>query len=117
VPLDVPGPEILTAREILERVAAGIGTRPVMVPIPWLSPSLSSHWIKWVTRADNSIARQLVDGLTNDIIAADDGIFRVCPELERTPLDQAIRRALDDEGPLPRRQKLLERAVFRMSRK
>ena len=64
---DLPGPEVLSARQILERVAAQRGMAPRMVPVPWLSPSLSSHWLRFVTRADITLARQLVDGLTNDL--------------------------------------------------
>ncbi|MCB9668298.1 MAG: NAD(P)H-binding protein [Alphaproteobacteria bacterium] len=115
--LDVPGPETLSAREILLRVAAAAGNRPVMIGVPLLSPRLSSHWIRWVTRADVRIARQLVDGLTHDIVAPDDGVWARCPHLTRTPLDVAIRRALDEEPPLPRGAALWERAVRRLGRR
>lgn len=115
--LDVPGPEVLSAHQILDRVARIVGVDPVMVPFPLLSPSLSSHWIRWFTRADYGIARQLVDGLLHDLVAPDGGIWDRCPELPRTPLDVAIQAALEAEPLLPRRQRALERLARSVGRR
>lgn len=97
---DLPGPETLTARQILERVAASRGMRPVMLPVPVLTPSLSSHWIRLVSRADYAVARQLVHGLTEDLVAADEGYWAHMGERQPTPLDDAIARALSAETKL-----------------
>ncbi|MCB9673905.1 MAG: NAD(P)H-binding protein [Alphaproteobacteria bacterium] len=101
---DLPGPEVLSARAILERVAAARGMRPLMIPVPVLSPRLSSYWLRGVTRADIRIARQLVEGLRHDMICADDGFWALAPDLERTPFDEAVQRALADEAPPERRR-------------
>lgn len=116
---DLPGPETLSAREILDRVAAVRGMRPVMVPIPILTPDLSSHWIRLITRADTTIARKLVHGLTGDLVAPDDGFWAVCPHLERTPIDVAIARALESEDPseIPRFWRGMERVVRTVARR
>jgi uncharacterized protein YbjT (DUF2867 family) len=66
---DLPGPDIVSAREILERIAAACGRRPWMVEVPWLTPRLSSYWLRFVTRADARVARELIAGLTSDLIA------------------------------------------------
>ena len=94
---DLPGPEILSGREVLKRVAAVAGLRPFMIDVPVLTPSLSSHWIRLVTRADYSVARKLVDGLTGDLIAPDRGFWTEFPELQQTPFDEAVRRAFASE--------------------
>ncbi|MEQ1500717.1 MAG: NAD(P)H-binding protein [Myxococcota bacterium] len=109
---DLPGPEILTAREILERVARQAGFRPVMVPVPVLTPRLSSWWLRFVTRADYGVARQLVDGMTSDLVAAGDGFWAELPDHVRVPFDEAVCRALAAEGPVHNRSaRLWERAV------
>jgi hypothetical protein len=90
-------PEILSARDILTRAAALRGTRPRMVPIPVLSPRLSGAWLRLVTRADWSIARRLVDGLTEDLLMDPVGLYAICPDLPRTPFEEAARRALAEE--------------------
>jgi uncharacterized protein YbjT (DUF2867 family) len=97
---DLPGPEAVSGREILERIAAAGGTRPLMVEVPVLSPGLSSHWIRLVTRADFSVARRLVDGLVEDLVADGPGYWARMPGFQRTPLDEAIRRALAAEARL-----------------
>lgn len=94
---DLPGPEVLSGRQILERIAARVGIRTVMIPVPVLTPSLSSHWIRLVTRADYGVARQLVDGLTCDLVATGPTFWDRCPDLPRTSFDDAVRRALQGE--------------------
>jgi uncharacterized protein YbjT (DUF2867 family) len=94
---DLPGPEALSGRDVLARVAAVAGLRPFMIDVPVLTPSLSSHWIRLVTRADYTVARKLVDGLTGDLVAPDRGFWTELPGLKQTPFDEAVRRALASE--------------------
>lgn len=67
---DLPGPEVLSGEEILLTVARVMGRRPVMLRVPFVTPHLSSHWIRLVTRADHRLAAELVEGLTSDLVAA-----------------------------------------------
>jgi hypothetical protein len=94
----VPGPEVLTGRAILERIAALRGMRPRIVEIPLVTPRLSSYWIALVTRADFRVARELVEGLTSDLLAPGSpgsrGFYERCPEHKRMRFDEAARRAL-----------------------
>jgi uncharacterized protein YbjT (DUF2867 family) len=95
--LDAPGPEIVTHRELLERTSAAFSRRPLMIDVPVLTPRLSCYWITLFTRANRQMARELVEGLTSDLLASDEGIFARMPHYRRTPLDAAIRTALEDE--------------------
>ncbi len=98
---DLPGPETLSAREILVRTAAVAGRRPVTLAVPVLTPALSSTWIRLVTRADMAIARKLVDGLTDDLVVDGEGLYAQCPDLPRTPFDEATAQALADPSDQP----------------
>lgn len=112
---DLPGPEVLTARQILERVAAQAGFRPVMVPVPLLTPRLSSWWLRFITRADVGVARQLVDGLTSDMVSEGPGFWVHLPD-GPTPFDEVVRQALMEEGPPPTRAvRLWEGAARRIA--
>jgi uncharacterized protein YbjT (DUF2867 family) len=113
---DLPGPEVLSARQILERIAAARGFRPVMIPVPVLTPQLSSHWLRFVTRADFDIARQLVAGLQHDLVAADEGYWENAPDHVRVPFDDAVRSALALEGSGRRSARLWERVVRGVAR-
>jgi uncharacterized protein YbjT (DUF2867 family) len=94
----LPGPETLSAREILRRTAELMGLNPHMVGVPVITPYLSSYWIALVTRANQRIARQLVEGLRSDLVAPDDGFWRRFPEHVRVPFEVAARRALRAEA-------------------
>jgi uncharacterized protein YbjT (DUF2867 family) len=101
----VPGPEILSGREILERTADVLGVRrPLMIQVPLLSPQLSSHWVRFVTRADWSVAREVVVGLTEDLLSPDARFWGLIGHSRLLDFDEASRRALADEkreGPIP----------------
>jgi uncharacterized protein YbjT (DUF2867 family) len=92
---DVGGPEVMTYREMMERIAALRGRRPVIVPVPVLSPRLSSLWLGLVTPVNAAVARPLVEGLRNRTVAGDDRIRDLVPR-DLTPFDQAARLALSD---------------------
>jgi uncharacterized protein YbjT (DUF2867 family) len=65
---DVPGPEVLRARDMFALVAALDGRRVPSVRVPVLTPGLSAMWLKLVSGADYALARELVLGLTHDLI-------------------------------------------------
>jgi uncharacterized protein YbjT (DUF2867 family) len=90
---DVGGPEVLTYRNMLERIARLRGRRPLIVEVPFLTPRLSSYWLHLVTPVRASIARPLVEGLRNPTVARDDRI-RELFDFPLTPFDDAARVAL-----------------------
>ncbi|MBN1605177.1 MAG: NAD(P)H-binding protein [Polyangiaceae bacterium] len=94
---DAPGPECLSHRQMLERVARLMGSHIPMLRLPVLTPTLSSYWITLVTRTDIGIARELVQGLQADLIPHGPSIWEQLPRCARVPLDQAIHDAFEDE--------------------
>jgi uncharacterized protein YbjT (DUF2867 family) len=95
---DAAGPEVMTYREMIERVARLRGRRPLIVEVPFLTPRLSSLWLHLVTPVKAGVARPLVDGLRNETVAHDERIRTLVP-FELTPFDQAARAALAGNGP------------------
>ena len=92
---EVGGPEVLQYVTMLKRVAA-IEKRPlVVVPVPLLSPGLSSLWLSLVTDVDNRSGRNLIDSMTNEVVVEDDSILALVP-FERTSYDDAVRAALEE---------------------
>jgi uncharacterized protein YbjT (DUF2867 family) len=90
---DVGGPEVMTYREMIERVGAERGKRPLIVEVPVLSPRLSSYWLHVVTPVKASVARPLIEGLRNETVAKDERIRELIPS-QLTPFDEAARAAL-----------------------
>jgi uncharacterized protein YbjT (DUF2867 family) len=91
---DTGGPEVMTYRQMIERIARLRGRKPRIVEVPVLTPYLSSLWLDLVTPVNASVARPLVEGLRNPTIAREERIRELVP-LELTPFDEAARRALD----------------------
>jgi len=104
---DIPGPEVLSGRQILERIADVRGRRFLAIEIPALTPRLSSLWLKLVTRTDFGLARELVDGLVADLLPKDDRYWGLIGHPDLIDFDDAARRALASES---RRRPSLERA-------
>ena len=95
---DVPGPEILSCQAILVRTAHLLGLKaPIMVKVPVLSPWLSSHWVRFVTRAEWSVAREVVVGLAHDLLARGHDYWTLIGHSSRLSFDEAARRALEAE--------------------
>jgi uncharacterized protein YbjT (DUF2867 family) len=90
---DLGGPEVLTYRQMIERIGLIRGRRPRIVEVPVLSPRLSSYWLHLVTPVRASVARPLVEGLRNPTVARDERVKAVLPR-ELTPFDVAAREAL-----------------------
>ena len=93
--LEVGGPEIVTYEEMMQIYAEEAGLRRrVIVPVPVLSPGLSSRWVGLVTPLPVGVARPLVDSLRNEVIVTDDTAARLFPH-EQIGYREAVRRALD----------------------
>jgi len=90
---DVGGPDILTYEQMMRRYAALTGRRRLIVKVPVLSPRLSSLWLGLVTDLPASVGRPLVEGLTVEVIAADDRIRSLVP-FTLLGYDDAVRLAL-----------------------
>ncbi|MEU6406603.1 SDR family oxidoreductase [Streptomyces sp. NPDC046985] len=94
---DVGGPEVLTYRDMMLRYAevAGLPHR-VIVPVPVLTPRLSSHWVGLVTPVPASIARPLTESLRHEVVCREHDIARYVPDPPGHPLgfDQSVRLAL-----------------------
>jgi len=95
---DLPGPEPLSGSEVLRRVAAVLGRAPLLLRVPLVTPRLSSHWIRLVTRADFGVARELVAGLTSDLLAVRPGYWAAAGLPPPLALEEAARRALAEEA-------------------
>ncbi|MFF9202753.1 SDR family oxidoreductase [Streptomyces sp. NPDC014986] len=94
---DIGGPEVLTYREMMVRYAAVAGLpRRLIVPVPVLTPGLSSHWVGLVTPVPAGIARPLTESLRHEVVCREHDIARYVPDPPGHPIgfDEAVRLAL-----------------------
>ena len=91
---DAGGPEVMTYRQMIERIAVLLGKRPRIIEVPVLTPALSALWLELVTPVNASVARPLVEGLRNPTIAREERLRQLLP-FELTPFDAAARQAFE----------------------
>ncbi len=94
---DVGGPDVLEYVEMMRRVAAIEGRTMIVVPVPLLSPKLSSRWLSLVTDVDVQTGRSLIDSMSNEVIVRDDSIRALVP-FEPMDYDDAVLAALGDRA-------------------
>ncbi|HEY9565941.1 MAG TPA: NAD(P)H-binding protein [Nocardioides sp.] len=94
---EVGGPDELTYLDML-RILARVQGRPLpIVPVPFLTPRLSSYWLALVTDVNVMTGRNLIDSMGTEVVVTDHSIRDVVPG-EPLSYEQAIRRALAEDG-------------------
>ncbi|HEX7308103.1 SDR family oxidoreductase [Lentzea sp.] len=91
---DIGGPDVLTYLDMMLRYAkvAGLPKRRV-VPVPFLTPRLSSHWVNVVTPVPKSIAKPLIESLVHEVVCRENDIREVLPG-DNVGYDKAVALAL-----------------------
>ena len=97
--LEIGGPDVITYRQMMAIYAEAAGLRKrVIMPLPVLTPRLSSLWVGLVTPLPRALARPLVSSLVNEVIVHDDAILELCPGPRlgyRESVDLALRRVAE----------------------
>ena len=91
---EIGGPEALTYRRMMLTVGRILHRHRLIVPVPVLSPRLSSHWLRLVTDVDLTTARALVDSMTNEVVVRDPRLNDLLAHQPMT-FEDAVYAALD----------------------
>ena len=93
---EIGGPDQVSYGEIMQRYAQQRSLRRLMIPVPLLTPYLSSLWLGLVTPLYSRVGRKLVDSLRNPTLVSSDKAredFTVVP----MNVEESIARALIHE--------------------
>jgi uncharacterized protein YbjT (DUF2867 family)/uncharacterized protein YndB with AHSA1/START domain len=93
--VEVGGADVLTYGEMMLGYAKARGLWRKLIPVPVLTPRLSSYWVHLVTPIPASIAGPLIQGLRNEVVVRDDAARRLFPEIQPAGYDLAVRRTLE----------------------
>ena len=93
--IEIGGREVVTYGEMMMLYAKVRGLRRWMLPVPVLTPRLSSYWVNLVTPIPAAIARPLVEGLRNENTVHDPSAAQLFPGIQPVDYRTAVRRALD----------------------
>src|SRR5215211_1463790 len=102
--VQIGGPDVLSYGEMLDRMAAVLNLRRrPRVPVPFITPWLSSLWIGVVTPVDAGVARPLVEGLAVPTVVTDPSGAQPF-DVQTMTFDEALRRAVAEDPELRPRQ-------------
>ncbi|MDA8563919.1 SDR family oxidoreductase [Mariniblastus sp.] len=90
---EIGGPDAVSYGEIMRRYAAQRGLRRYMIPVPLLTPYLSSLWLSLVTPLYSRVGKKLVDSLRNETLVTSDKSLKRFSVVPRS-VDESIARAL-----------------------
>jgi len=108
---DIGGPEVVSYLDLMKIYAQEARlTKRLVIPMPILTPKLSSYWISLITPISSSVARPLVDGLKNEAICQNESIREIIPQrllssreairLSLRQIDQELAGTAKHIGPL-----------------
>ena len=90
------GSEPMSFRDLLLGAARVMGLRRYLIPVPVLSPRLSSYWLMLMTPVPFGITRALVEGLKSETIVTNDNAARYFPQIRPSSFAEAFAAALEE---------------------
>ena len=93
--IEIGGAEVVTYGEMMTIYARVRGLKRWMVPVPVLTPRLSSYWVDLVTPIPAVIARPLIEGLRNENVVHDPSARELFPQIQPVDYETSVVRALD----------------------
>ena len=91
---DIGGPSVWSYESLLKLTAAEKGKRVFIVPVPVMTPGLSSHWLRFTTDVQYAIARPLAESMRNPVTVDPEMDLQAVVPIDQTPIEDAVRRAL-----------------------
>ena len=94
--VEIGGKDVTTYKGMMLGYAEARGLRRFLVPVPVLTPRLSSYWVHWMTPIPARITEPLVDGLRNDIVVTDNLARTLFPNVKPRDYASAIAGVMKD---------------------
>ena len=92
--IEIGGSSVITYADMMRIYAQVNGLKRILVPVPVLSPTLSSHWVHWMTPVPSSLARPLIEGLKNDVVVQNNKARTLFPEIDPFSYKRAVELAM-----------------------
>jgi uncharacterized protein YbjT (DUF2867 family) len=92
--IEIGGSSVITYADMMKIYAQVNGLKRILIPVPVLTPTLSSHWVHWMTPIPASLARPLIEGLKNDVIVKSDKAEKLFPEISPLSYKRAVELAM-----------------------
>jgi len=94
--IEIGGADVTTYRGLMLGYARARGLRRLLIPVPVLTPRLSSYWVHWMTPIPAKITRALVEGLRNEVVVTNTLSHTLFPHVKPRDYSSSIDRVIQD---------------------
>ena len=94
--IEIGGKDVTTYKGLMLDYAEARGLRRLLLPVPVLTPRLSSYWVHWFTPIPAAITEPLVEGLRNDVVVTNDLARSLFPHIRPQDYASALGKVLED---------------------
>ena len=94
--IEIGGADVTTYRGLMLGYARARGLRRLLIPVPVLTPRLSSYWVHWMTPIPAKITHALVEGLRNEVVVTDNLSHTLFPHVKPRDYSSSIDRVIRD---------------------
>ena len=92
--VEIGGPDVLSYFQMMTLYAQARGLKRLIIPVPVLTPRLSSYWLGLVTPIPTAISRELVESLRSDSVCIDPGAAKLFPSVKPMSFKESLELAL-----------------------
>ncbi len=92
--IQVGGRDVTTYKGMMLGYAAARGLTRWLLPVPVLTPRLSSYWVHWVTPIPAKVSGPLIEGLRNEVVVTDKLAQRLFPHIQPQDYATALARVV-----------------------
>ena len=94
--VEIGGRDATTYRGMMLGYARARGLKRRLVPVPVLTPRLSSYWVHWITPIPSRVSGPLIEGLRNEVVVTGEAARTLFPGIEPRDYATAIGEVIDD---------------------
>lgn len=94
--IEIGGADVLTYHDMILRYAEARDLHRMIIPVPVLTPHLSSYWVHLVTPVSADIVRPLILGLKNEMVVTDSKAYDLFPDIHPLDFRTALAESLDE---------------------
>lgn len=90
------GSEQLKYKEMMLQTAEVLDLKRVIIPLPFLSITLSSYWLNLFTPVQFRVAKALIEGLKSEVIIQNNNAEKYFPDIKPISYKESVKKAIDE---------------------
>lgn len=90
------GAEQLTYKEMMIKTGHALGLKRLLIPVPFLTISLSSHWLNLFTPIPYNVGKALIEGLKSEVVIQNDNAPKYFPQIKPKAFEECVKQAVHE---------------------